>query len=373
MTFCKKALLTDLYQITMAAAYFEKQINHESTFELFVRGFPENRSFLIAAGINQCLEYMRDLAFEQDEIEYIKSLLQFKNVSPDFFSYLEHFRFTGDVWAIDEGTVFFPQEPVLRVTAPAIEAQILETYLLSMFNFQTLVATKAARICQAAEKCQVMEFGTRRAHSPEAGLFAARASYIGGCVGTSNMRAGQLFNIPVFGTMAHSWVMCFDDEKDSFNAYSEIFPNTNILLIDTYDTLAAARIVSKLDYKVIGVRLDSGNMLELSKEVRNILDKAGKNTVKIVVSGDLNEYKIQQMLNNSAPIDMFGVGTELATSKDAPALAGVYKLVENVIDGKVHYKIKFSEEKSTYPGKKQVYRFMDNLGNFDHDLICNGK
>ena len=370
MAITHRALSTDLYQLTMSAAYFENKCNHKSTFELFIRNMPENRSFLVAAGVQQCLEYLTTLKFLPDEIEYLKSLPAFKNISSEFFDYLKEFTFTGDVYAVEEGTVFFPNEPVIRITAPAIEAQIVETYLLSMFNFQTLIASKAARIKSVAKESQIVEFGTRRAHSPEAGLLAARAAFIGGCIGTSNTLAGMKYGIPVYGTMAHSWVMSFDSEEEAFNAYTNVFPDGNILLIDTYDTIEAAKKVARLPYKVSGVRLDSGNFELLSKEVRNILDNTDKTDVKILVSGDMNEYKIQKLLDLSSPIDIFGVGTELSTSKDAPAISGVYKLVEQEVNGKIYYKAKFSKDKTTYPAKKQVYRFVDNKGIFSRDIIA---
>ncbi|MGD9580377.1 MAG: nicotinate phosphoribosyltransferase [Vampirovibrionia bacterium] len=363
-------LNTDLYQLTMSAAYFEQNINHSSTFELFVRKFPENRSFMVASGIEHCLQYLTSLSFSSEDIAYLKSLECFNHVSSTFWDYLREFKFTGDVEAIEEGTIFFPGEPVLTVTAPAIEAQIVETYLLAMFNFQTLISTKAARINLAAQGKPVIDFGTRRAHSPLAGVLAARAAYIGGCSGTSNVLAGKEFGLPVSGTMAHSWVMSHKHEKDAFDAYSRIFPESNTLLIDTYDTVNAAKIVSELPYKVSGVRLDSGDLLALSKQVRYILDNKDRNDIKIVVSGDLNEYKIQELLENDAPIDIFGVGTELVTSKDAPALAGVYKLVQQNIDGKTIFKAKFSDDKQTYPAKKQVYRFTDSQNNFQYDIIA---
>lgn len=370
MVITHHALNTDLYQLTMSAAYFENNINHQSSFELFVRKLPENRSFLVAAGIEHCLDYLTGLSFSSEDICYLKSLPGFQNVSTAFWDYLENFKFTGDVESVEEGTIFFPNEPVIRVSAPAIEAQIAETYLLSMFNFQTLIASKAARINLAANEKAVVDYGTRRAHSPLAGVLAARAAYIGGCAGTSNTLAGREFNLPVYGTMAHSWVMSHKTEREAFDAYTTVFPENNVLLIDTYDTLKAAKLVSKLPYKVSGVRLDSGNLLELSKQVRVILDANGKNDVKIIVSGDLNEYKIADLLKKGAPIDIFGVGTELVTSKDAPALAGVYKLVQQDIDNNTVYKAKFSDDKQTYPAKKQVYRFTDSQNKFQYDIIA---
>lgn len=370
MVIAHHALNTDLYQLTMSAAYFENKINYTSSFELFVRKFPENRSFMVAAGIEHCLEYLTEMTFTSEDIDYLKSLPGFEKVSEKFWNYLKNFKFTGDVEAVEEGTLFFPSEPILRITAPAIEAQIVETYLLSMFNFQTLIASKAARINIAANGKAVVDYGTRRAHSPLAGVLSARAAFIGGCAGTSNTLSGREYSLPVYGTMAHSWVMTHPSEKEAFDAYTAIFPENNVLLIDTYDTIEAAKLVARLPYKVAGVRLDSGNILELSKDVRHILDTNNKGDVKIVVSGDLNEYKIYDLLKNSAPIDVFGVGTELVTSKDAPALSGVYKLVQQEVNGKTIYKAKFSDEKQTYPAQKQVYRFTDSQNKFQYDIIA---
>lgn len=366
----KNVLCTDLYQLTMAAAYFDNNHNDLSTFELFVRKLPENRSYLVAAGIEQIVDYLLSLKFDNDDIEYLQNQPVFKNVSQQFFEYLKNFRFSGDMYAVEEGTIFFPNEPVLRITAPAIEAQIIETYLLSMFNFQTMIASKAARIISVAGGRGVVEFGTRRAHSPDAGILAARAAYIGGCIGTSNTLAGKEFGIPVYGTMAHSWVMSFDSEKEAFEAYTKVFPEGNTLLIDTYDTAEAAKMVAQLPFKVQAVRLDSGDFCSLSKQVRKILDTAGKQEILILASGDLNEYKIAELLHNASEIDLFGVGTELATSKDAPALAGVYKLVEQQKNGQTLYRAKYSENKKSYPAQKQVYRYLKPDGTFNYDTIA---
>ena len=350
-------IATDLYQLTMAAGYLANgRQNDVASFELFVRKFPENRSFLVLAGIQQALEYLQNLRFSQEEISYLKSLPVFAHVSEDFFVYLKNFRFSGEVWAMPEGTIFFPNEPVLRVTAPLIEAQIVETFLLATINFQTMIASKAARIVEAAQGRSVVEFGTRRAHGMDAGLHAARAAYIAGCVGTSNVEAGMLFGIPVFGTAAHSWVMSFAEEFDSFKAFHEVFPEHTTLLIDTYDTINAARLATKIGPSLKGVRIDSGDLLLQSKLVRKILDEAGLHATKIMVSGDLDEIKIAELLANQAPIDSFGVGTDLSTSRDAPALAGVYKLVE--LNGQP--KQKLSEGKSTIPFCKQVWRKYEN-------------
>ena len=352
-------IATDLYQLTMAAGYLANGRQHDvASFELFVRKFPENRSYLVLAGIQQALEYLQNLCFTEAEIAYLKSLPVFAQVSEDFFVYLKNFRFSGEVWAMPEGTIFFPNEPVLRVTAPLIEAQIVETFLLSTINFQTMIASKAARIVEAAQGKNVVEFGTRRAHGMDAGLHAARAAFIAGCVGTSNVEAGMTFGIPVFGTAAHSWVMSFADEFDSFKSFHEVFPDHTTLLIDTYDTIKAAKLATKIGASLKGVRIDSGDLLLQANQVREILDEAGLQATKIMVSGDLDEIKIAELLANNAPIDSFGVGTDLSTSRDAPALAGVYKLVE--LNGEP--KQKLSEGKITIPYCKQVWRKYDANG-----------
>jgi len=364
------AMDTDLYQLTMAAAYFESGIHYPATFELFVRRLPYNRSFLVAAGLEQALHYLLNIKFTKEAIAYLKSQPPFQKVSDAFFDYLHKFRFTGSVHAMPEGTVFFPDEPILRITAPMIESQIVETYLLTAINYQTLVATKAARVVHAAQERAVVDFGTRRAHGPQAGVLAARAAFIGGCVGTSNVLTGYKLGIPIVGTAAHSFTMTFDTEMEAFEKYYQVFPEHTILLIDTYDTIEGAKRATEIGAKLKGVRLDSGDLVNLSKQVRKILDEAGLTEVKIAASSDLNEYKIVDLLSQGAPIDLFGVGTELVTSKDDPALAGVYKLVEQEKDGTISYKLKLSSEKATYPGKKQVYRRTDEHGNYLEDIIC---
>ncbi|HSP05629.1 MAG TPA: nicotinate phosphoribosyltransferase, partial [Acidobacteriota bacterium] len=358
------ALLTDLYQLTMAAAYFESRRNEPAVFELSFRRMPLNRSFLVAAGLEQALYYITSLRFTAEDIAYLRSLEPFRNIDSAFFDYLADFRFTGDVWAVPEGTPVFPAEPVLQVRAPLIEAQVLETYLLAVLNTQTMVATKGARIVRAARGRGVVDFGTRRAHGPQAGLYAARAAYIGGCMGTSNVLAGKQLGIPLYGTAAHSFVMAFPSELEAFRLYYQVFPQSTVLLIDTYDTLEAAKKVKDVGPDVRGVRIDSGNLLDLSVKVRRILDGTGMQHVKIFLSGDLNEYKIEELLEQGAPADFFGVGTELVTSYDDPALSGVYKLVE-ASDRPV---MKISPGKISYPGRKQVYRF-ERGGLFDSDRI----
>ena len=362
-------MATDLYQLTMVAGYFERGMNHKSTFELFVRCLPVRRSYLIAAGLEQVIYYLRNMRFTAEFLKYLNNLSIFKNVSREFFDYLKGFHFSGDVYAVPEGTVVFANEPIIRVTASMIEAQIIETYLLSMINYQTLIASKASRVVHAADGRGVIDFGTRRAHGPQAGVLAARACFIGGCVGTSNVLAAYELGIPPIGTIAHSWVMAYDDEYESFQDFNKVFPDNTILLIDTYDTIKGAKLAIKIGKKLKGVRLDSGNITLLSKRVSKILDDAGLEQVKITASGDLNEYKISQMLAKGARIDSFGVGTEMVTSKDVPALGGVYKLVEQEIEEKLMPKMKFSKDKSTCPSKKQVYRFLDKKQLFKKDII----
>ncbi|MCP4253080.1 MAG: nicotinate phosphoribosyltransferase [Candidatus Scalindua sp.] len=362
-------MATDLYQLTMVAGYFERDINYKSTFELFVRDLPEKRSYLIAAGLEQTIHYLRNLKFTSEYLKYLKNLPVFKNVGKAFFEYLRDFRFRGDLHAVPEGTVFFAKEPIIRVTASIIEAQIIETYLLSMINYQTLIASKASRVVHAAGSREVIDFGTRRAHGPQAGILAARACYIGGCVGTSNVLAACELGMPPIGTIAHSWVMAYDDEYESFQDFHKVFPDNTILLIDTFDTIKGAKLAAKIGKKLKGVRLDSGNITLLSKRVRKILDDAGLQQVKITASGDLNEYKISKMLAKGACIDSFGVGTEMVTSKDTPALGGVYKLVEQEQGGRLIPKMKFSKEKETLPSKKQVYRFCNKNRLIKKDII----
>lgn len=362
-------LATDLYQLTMAAAYHAYGRNERASFELFVRRLPPQRSYLVVAGLAQALDYLRHLSFSADELEYLRRLPVFAQVKADFFNYLRQFRFTGEVRAMPEGTIAFAGEPLLRVTAPLIEAQLVETFLLATINFQTLIATKAARIVAAAQERDIVEFGARRCHSFGAAIYAARAAFIGGCIGTSNVAAGRLFDIPVYGTAAHSFTMAFDRELDAFRAYHRVFPDSTTLLLDTYDTLNAARLATEFGPALRSVRLDSGDLVALSKQVRAILDEAGMRQTEIMASGDLDEFKIAELLAANAPIDIFGVGTELSTSRDAPALGGVYKLVELEVRGHAVPKMKLSRDKATYPFCKQVWRELDDRGNFIGDVI----
>ena len=363
------ALSTDLYELTMAAAYFDNNIDQRSVFELFVRELPGNRGYLVFAGLEQVIEYLQTLRFSGAQIDYLKSLPYFKNVNPDFFEYLREFKFQGDVDAMREGSIFFANEPVLRIEGGAIEAQIVETFLLSVVNFQSLIATKTARIVSVAEGRPVIEFGFRRAHTPLAGLMGARASIIGGAETTSNVLAAERLGLVPSGTMAHSWVMSFKEEADAFSAFLKVFPGFTIFLIDTYDTIKAVKTVIKMGLKGFdGVRIDSGNMENTSHEVRRILDKGGLEKVKIFSTGDLNENIIESLVKAKSPIDGFGVGTELITSRDDPALGGIYKLVAIKKDGVYSYRLKKSERKETIPGLKQIYRFKDKKY-YSHDLI----
>lgn len=351
------ALNTDLYELTMAAGYFAAgKANDIATFELTVRRLPENRNFLLAAGLEQVLEYLLAFRFEQDEIDYLRSLDQFRNVPPEFFVFLKDLRFTGDLFAMPEGTPVFSGEPILIVRAPIIQAQLIETYLLSSVAYQTSIASKAIRCVLAARGASVVEFGSRRAHSPEAGPLAGRASYLAGCTGTSNAEAGRRYGIPVFGTAAHSWVMSFDNEEASFRALQRLLGESTVYLVDTYDPLEGTRLAIRLGRPIWGVRLDSGDLATQGREVRRLLNDAGLYDVKIMATNDLNEYRIAALLEAGAPIDSFGVGTELATSADAPSLSAVYKLVELQCGESHVYTAKYSQEKATLPGTKQIYR-----------------
>lgn len=366
-----EALRTDLYQLTMMQAYWKSRHNPQATFDYFVRKIPSG-SYLITAGLSYLLDYIENLRFEDEDLEYLAS----QGFEEEFLDFLRDFRFTGDILAMPEGSIAFPIEPMIRVTAPIIEAQLVETFLLNKMNFSTLIATKASRVVYAAKGRAIAEFGLRRAQG-DGHLEATRATYIGGCDSTSNVIAGKKHGIPVSGTMAHSFVTSFDHEIDSYRAYANAFPKRCFLLIDTYNTIEGAKkavIVGKeLEKKgeeLLGVRLDSGDLCELSKQVRKILDDAGLDHVKIVASGDLNEWKIDELISKGAKIDMFGVGTELITGRPTPALDGIYKLSDVVEDGKHIPKMKLSEEtvKTTLPGKKIVWRIIEN-NKFIKDII----
>jgi nicotinate phosphoribosyltransferase len=363
-------LLTDLYELTMAAGYFQTRFDASATFELFVRHLPKQRNYLVAAGLDQALEFLENVSFTTDEIEYLRRLPVFGNIHKEFFTYLEKFRFTGDVWAVPEGTLMFPGEPILRVTAPIIEAQILETYLLATVSYQTMTASKAARIFTAAQGRQVVDFSARRAHGGEASLLSARAAAIGGCVGTSNVLAGQRFGLATYGTQAHSWVMAHEDEGKAFASFLDAFPSGAVLLVDTYNVRDAVKKVIALGRKPAGIRLDSGDLAADSRWARRVLDRAGWKDVKIFASGDLDEYRISELIAEGAAIDAFGVGTALSTPSDAPHLNLIYKLVEAERDGKVREAAKLSRSKVTYPGRKQVFRYAKPNGEFAGDKIA---
>ncbi len=366
-------LATDFYQLTMGAAYYqynlENNINDEediATFELFIRKLPKNRNYLIFAGLEQALHYLQNARFSERAIEFLRKKTVFKNIDSSFFDeYLSNFKFNVDLWAMKEGNFFFPNEPIVRIQGPLFHAQIAETYLLNVINFQTLIASKASRIKNIAHSKVLLEFGTRRSHSPLAGVYAARASYIAGFNGTSNVIADLELSINSTGTMAHSFVQKFRNEIESFDSYYKIYEENSILLIDTYDTEMGAQKACKYGNKIKGVRIDSGDLIEHAKKVRRILDKNGCEKVLIIASSDLNEYKIKEIIDKKAPIDVFGVGTELATSSDDPTISGVYKLMEYNNTPR----IKISEEKLTYPGIKQVYRIFDENNIFKEDII----
>jgi nicotinate phosphoribosyltransferase len=350
-------LLTDLYELTMAAGYFQAgKAEETATFEFTIRRLPQNRNFVLAAGLPQAVDYLLNLSFSAEEIDYLRGLKQFAQAPAAFFDYLRDFRFTGDLFAVPEGTPLFAGEPMLAVRAPIIEAQIPETYLLSAITFPTLIASKAARCVEAAAGRAVVEFGTRRAHTPEAGVLGARAAYLGGCAATSNTLAGMRFGVPVSGTSAHSWVMSFACEMEAFRRLQRTLGDSTVQLIDTYDAIAGARFAAKAGKPLWGVRIDSGDFLALSRQVRGILDEAGLRDAKIMASGDLDEYKIRKLVESGAPIDAFGVGTQLATSADAPAMGATYKMVELSISGIKRFTAKYSSEKITVPGAKQVFR-----------------
>ncbi len=354
------AFSTDLYQLTMMAGYFAAG-RHENlaTFELFVRRLPRNRSFLVAAGLDQALQYIESLRFEAVEIDWLRKEAVFAAVPAAFFDYLAAFRFRGEVHAMPEGTPFFPDEPMIRVTASLAEAQLLETALLAIVTFQTTIASKGVRSVHAAAGKPVMEFGARRAHGVEAALYAARAAHIAGCSATSFVEAGRRFGIPLAGTMAHSWVLAAETERRAFEDYARLFGPHTALLLDTYDVRAAAEMVVAAGLRPPAVRLDSGDLLSLAREVRGIFDRGGLEATRILVSGDLDEWKIRDLVAAGAPIDGFAVGTALTTADDAPALGGVYKLVEVEIDGVVRGVMKRSPGKATWPGRKQVWRLPD--------------
>lgn len=348
--------MTDLYQLTMAAGYFRHGLHEQRvSFELFVRRLPQNRRFMLFAGLEMILDYLRNLRFSEEQVAFLKSVPSLQEaMTDDFVRLLEDFEFRGDVWAMPEGTVCFGREPMIRVTGTLLEAQLVETFLLSVVNTETVVATKAARIVEAAGRRDVLEFGTRRT-SPEEAVASARAAFIAGFAATSNVEAGFRYGVPIAGTAAHSWTMAHDDEEAAFRHYVASFPRHATLLVDTYDTLDGTRRAIRVAGSLLkGIRLDSGDLGALAVSTRRLLDEAGLAHTKIIASGDLNEAKIRTLLDEGAPIDAFGVGTELVRSFDTPTLGGVYKLVYDHEHERPVAKL--SEGKSTLPGLHQVFR-----------------
>ena len=351
------ALSTDLYELTMIGGYYEAKMAGRATFDLFVRQLPSTRTYLVAAGLEQALDFLESVRFTADEIAYLRTVPALAKLPRGFFDeYLPSFRFTGDVWAIEEGTPAFALEPMMRVTAPLAEAQLVETALISEIMFPTSVASRASRVVEAAAGRSVMEFGARRAHGIDAGVRAARAAYIAGFDSSSIVEAGKRFGIPLSGTMAHSWVMAFPDELSAFRAYAEVFGEAAVFILDTYDALAAARMIVSSGLRPKAVRIDSGDMIDTSRQVRRIFDDHGLRDTAIVASGDLDELRIAEIVASGAPINGFGVGTAISTSSDAPALPGVYKLAEIERNGRLVPVLKKSPGKQTYPGCKQAWR-----------------
>lgn len=373
-------LLTDLYELTMMQGYLKNPVQETVIFDVFYRNNPCGNGFAIAAGLDQMIDYIKNLRFEKDDLDYLRSLEIFDD---EFLSYLADFHFSGDIYAIPEGTVVFPREPLVKVIAPIMEAQLVETAILNIINHQSLIATKAARVVNAARGDGIMEFGLRRAQGPDAGTYGARAAVIGGCIGTSNVLTGKMFDVPVLGTHAHSWIMSFPDEYTAFKTYAELYPGACTLLVDTYDTLKsgvpnAIRVFKEMQEAGklsgrYGIRLDSGDLAYLSKEARKMLDAAGFEDAVIAASSDLDEYLIDSLKSQGAAITSWGVGTNLITSKDCPAFGGVYKLAAvKTGDGEFVPKIKLSEntEKITNPGNKTVYRIYEKTnGKLKADLI----
>ncbi len=375
-------LMTDLYELTMMQGYFTSQHNKKVVFDVFYRTNPSGSAYAIAAGLEQVIDYIKNLQFTPEDISYLRKINLFQE---DFLEYLSNFRFTGDIYAVPEGTVVFPKEPLLKIVAPIMEAQLIETTILNIINHQSLIATKASRVVYAAKGDGIMEFGLRRAQGPDAGTLGARAAVIGGCIGTSNVLTGKLFQVSIKGTHAHSWIMSFPDEYTAFKTYANLYPDACILLVDTYDTLKsgvpnAIKVFNELKeagikLKNYGIRLDSGDLAYLSKKARKMLDEAGFSDAIISASSDLDEYLIDSLKTQGAAITSWGVGTNLITCKDNPSFGGVYKLaaVYDEEENTFLPKIKLSEniEKITNPGSKEVYRIYDaQSGKIRADLIC---
>lgn len=369
--------MTDLYQLTMMYGYYKNNTHkRQAVFDLFFRKRSVKSAYAIAAGLEQVIDYIENLHFSEEDLVYLDSLKLF---SDDFLKLLKGLRFTGDIYAVPEGTVVFPNVPMVRVKAPLIEAQLIETALLNIINHQTLIATKASRVVMAAQGSDVLEFGLRRAQGPDAGIYGARAAIIGGCSATSNVMTGQMFDIPIKGTHSHSWVMSFPDELSAFRAYADAFPDSCLLLVDTYNTLKSGvpnaitvfKELREKGYEPVGIRLDSGDLAYLSKKARGMLDEAGFSNAKIVASNDLDEELIWDLKAQGAQIDIFGVGTSLITSRGCPALGGVYKMSAEEVDGEMVPRIKISENpgKVTNPGYKKVARIYNGTRKAIADLI----
>ena len=370
-------LLTDLYQLTMLNGYFEKNIHEDVVvFDMFFRKNACKSGYTIVCGIEQLVEYINNLHFSEEDLKYLKSLNLF---SDKFLDFLRNFKFTGDIYSVEEGTIMFPNEPIITVKAPLYQAQLIETALLTIVNFQSLIATKASRVCYAAQGDSVLEFGLRRAQGPDAGIYGARSAVIGGCNATANVLAGKMFDIPVVGTQAHSWVQKFDSELEAFQAYADVYPDKCLLLVDTYDVLNsgvpnAIKVFENLrekGYKPLGVRIDSGDLEYLSVEAKRMLDEAGFTDLSITASNDLDEHTISSLKSGKCAINSWGVGTKLITSADSPSLGGVYKLAASFEDGEIIPKIKVSEdaEKINNPGYKKVVRIYNNEHKAEADLI----
>ena len=372
------SMMTDLYQLTMMYGYYKSDmLDNKAVFDMFYRQTSAVTHYAIMAGVEQLVDYINNLHFDAEDIEYLRSLNLFDE---GFLALLKNLHFTGDIEAVPEGTVVFSGEPLVRVTAPIVEAQLVETALLNIINHQTIIATKASRVALAAKGDKVLEFGLRRAQGPDAGIYGARAAVIGGCDSTSNVLTGSMFNIPVSGTHAHSWVMSFPDELTAFRAYAKFFPDACLLLVDTFNVLKsgmphAIQVFKELraaGHEPLGIRIDSGDLAYLSREARRMMDEAGFPNAKVCVSGDLDEYLINDLKQQGARIDIWGVGTKLITSSDCPALGGVYKLAAEIIDGRVVNKMKVTENpaKVTNPGIKKLLRLYDENGMAVADLIA---
>ena len=378
MSYINEAMVIDFYELTMAYGYFKAgKKDEEVIFDLFFRKVPDHGGYVVFAGLESIVNYIRDFAFNKEDIEYLRSRKMFDE---EFLSYLSTLRFTGDMFAFKEGSMVFPYEPLIVVKAPIIEAQLIETFLLQAINHQSLIATKASRIKQAAKNRVVLEMGARRAHGVSSGLYGARSAYIGGVDGTSNVIADQIYGVKALGTMAHSWIQMFDNEYEAFKVYAETYPHSSTFLVDTYDTLKsgvpnAIKVIKEIllpkGVKSFSIRIDSGDLTYLAKKARKMLDAAGLKQCKIVVSNSLDEYTITTLLNQDAPIDLFGVGERLITAKSDPVLGSVYKLTGIVHDDKILPKIKISDnlEKITTPHFKQVYRIYQESGKAEADLI----